>query len=242
VKQHVKDNNWRGIGIYNGNLYVSKGSGRNGDDGVFQVHNGTGDGLPLGTGNTITPLFSAPATDPVTGAPSPYTPFGFWFADPNTLCSPTRNTLTSTIRENFVPDPFARLEKWSLVDATWQLDYTLTNGLGLYQPENTPGYPVPTFTTGLRSMTGIVNPDGTVTIYAITSQYSTISGGEPDPNRLVGITDSLSVITLPANESFVTLQSSGLGQVFRGVALAPCRFEGVSIQGVLQNSAHGYCK
>ncbi|MGO9059433.1 MAG: hypothetical protein ACLQU2_18930, partial [Candidatus Binataceae bacterium] len=27
AKQHVKDNNWRGIGIYNGNLYVSKGSG-----------------------------------------------------------------------------------------------------------------------------------------------------------------------------------------------------------------------
>jgi len=58
----------------------------------------------------------------------------------------------------------------------------------------------------------------------------------------VGVTDSLSATTLPANESFVTLQSSGFGQVFRGVALASCGFEGMTIHGVLQNSAHGYCK
>jgi hypothetical protein len=31
----VKDSNFRGIGIFNGHLYVSKGSGGNGDDGVF---------------------------------------------------------------------------------------------------------------------------------------------------------------------------------------------------------------
>jgi len=243
VKQHVKDNNWRGIGIYNGNLYVSKGSGGNGDDGVFQVHNDTGDGLPIGTGNTITPLFSAPATDPVTGALSPYTPFGFWFANPNTLYVADEGYANFDISGNFIPDPFAGLEKWSLVGGTWQLDYTVTNGLSLYQADtSTTGYPVPTFTTGLRNMTGVVNPNGTVTIYAITSQYSTISGGEPDPDRLVGITDSLSATTLPAGETFVTLQSSGLGEVFRGVALAPCGFEGVKIHGVLQNSAHGYCK
>jgi hypothetical protein len=33
-KQHIKDNNWRGVEIFNGNLYVSKGSGGNGDDGI----------------------------------------------------------------------------------------------------------------------------------------------------------------------------------------------------------------
>jgi hypothetical protein len=91
-------------------------------------------------------------------------------------------------------------------------------------------------------MTGIVNPNGTVSIYAITAQYSTISGGEPDPDKLVGITDSLLATTLPAEESFVTLQSSSFGEVFRGVTLAPCGFEGVTIHGVLQNSANGYCK
>src|SRR5579864_2800739 len=56
TKQHVKDNNFRGIGVFNGNLYVSKGSGGNGDDGVFQVLNGSGNGLPTGTGNTIVQL------------------------------------------------------------------------------------------------------------------------------------------------------------------------------------------
>src|SRR5208337_3635599 len=67
-KQHVKDNNWRGIGIYNDissnpQLYVSKGSGGNGDDGVFQV----GTSLPgctaggTDTTNPIVPLFSAQA-------------------------------------------------------------------------------------------------------------------------------------------------------------------------------------
>jgi hypothetical protein len=97
-----------------------------------------------------------------------------------------------------------------------------------------PGYPVPTFTTGLRNLTGVVNPNETVTIYAITSQFSSISIGEPDPDRLVGITDSLAATTLPAGESFVTLQSSGAGEVFRGVAIAPCGFQGVAIKGVAE--------
>ena len=102
------------------------------------------------------------------------------------------------------------------------------------------GYPVPTFTTGLRNMTGRVNHDGTVTIYAITAQFSSISGGEPDPTRLVEITDRLSATTLPTIaadfrrgddddrdlENFMTLQWSRAGEVFRGVALAPCGFCG----------------
>lgn len=91
TKQHVKDNNWRGIGIFNdanGNpaLYVSKGSGGNGDDGVFQVVNGSGIGLPtLATTNTVKQLIGDQATNPVTGASSPLVPFAFFFANPTTL-------------------------------------------------------------------------------------------------------------------------------------------------------------
>ena len=70
-------------------------------------------------------------------------------------------------------------------------------------------------------MTGANNGDGTVTIYAITAQFSAVSGGESDPSSLVGITDSLAATTLPANEQFVTLQTSGVGEVFRGVAYVP---------------------
>jgi hypothetical protein len=229
AKKHVKDNNFRGIGIYNGNLYVSKGSGGNGDSGIFQVENGTGNGLPTGTGNTIVELLGEPATDPVTGNASPDVPFGFFFANPTTLYIADEGYPNTDANGNLIPDPRAGLQKWSLVDRTWQLDYILTDGLNLLQSINIPRYPVPTYTCGLRNMTGRVNWDGTVTIYAITAQYSTISGGEPDPTNLVVVTDRLSAKTLPKNDEdrfrgldhFVTLQNSGYGQVFRGVAFAP---------------------
>ncbi len=228
TKQHVKDNNWRGIGIYNDGssnpqLFVSKGSGGNGDDGVFQV----GASLPSCTdggtdaSNPIVPLFSTPATDPTTGNPSPYVPFGFWFANPTTLYVADEGYANLDASNNLIPDSLAGLQKWSLVGGTWQLLYTIQAGLNLYQPQTISGYPVSTYPTGLRNMTGSVNGDGTVTIYAITSQYSSISGGEPDPTSLVGITDSLAATTLPANEQFVTLQNSGTPEVYRGVAFIP---------------------
>ncbi len=52
------------------------------------------------------------------------------------------------------------------------------------------GLPWAPATDGLRNITGRVNPNGTVTIYAITS---TVSGGGDqgaDPNKLVAITDN----------------------------------------------------
>jgi hypothetical protein len=78
------------------------------------------------------------------------------------------------------------------------------------------GLPWAPATVGLRNITGRVNPDGTVTIYAITS---TVSGGGDqgaDPNKLVAITDNLAATTLPA-ESFRTVRSAGFGEVLRGV-------------------------
>ncbi|HXZ00980.1 MAG TPA: hypothetical protein VEI03_13340 [Stellaceae bacterium] len=251
AKQHIKDNNWRGIGIFNGNLYVSKGSGGNGDDGVFQVEDGTGNGVPTGgTTNTIVQLLGTQATNPITGASSPLTPFGFFFADANTLyvadegnstittTEPGGTVISSTTSDgtttytDLVSDPLAGLQKWSLIGGVWTLDYVLQDGLGLNQPVDVPGYGVPTYTTGLRNLTGRVNGEGTVTIYAITAQTSSISGGEPDPTRLVAITDRLAATSLPLPpeggfpddglETFVTLQASRSGEVFRGVAFAPC--------------------
>jgi len=68
--------------------------------------------------------------------------------------------------------------------AHWQLVYVLQDGLQINKPQKISGYPVPTFTTGLRNLTGRVNGDGTIMIYAITAQTSTISGGEPDPTKI----------------------------------------------------------
>jgi hypothetical protein len=266
AKQHIKDNNWRGIGIFtdaNGNqdLYVSKGSGGNGDDGLFQVLNGsfptatladvvnnaTGAGVPTGgTDNTIVQLLGNQATNPNTNGPSPLTPFGFFFANPTTLyvadegnstiTLPTSATQTET---NLVTDPLAGLQKWVLVPGSspyWQLVYVISDGLQINQPQNVRGYGAPTFTTGLRNLTGKINNDGTVTIYAITAQTSTVSGGEPDPTKLVAVTDVISATQLPVDDGsgsgswggsqqtldqFVTLQQSQSGEVFRGVALDP---------------------
>ncbi len=270
AKQHVKDNNWRGIGIFadangNQNLYVSKGSGGNGDDGLFQVLNGnfpgasindvvnneTGAGVPAGgTTNTIVQLLGNYATNPTTNAPSLLTPFGFFFENPTTLyvadegnstiTLPTSDSATET---SLTTDPVAGLQKWVLVPGSspyWQLVYVITDGLQINQPQNVKGYGVPTFTTGLRNLTGKVNSNGTVTIYAITAQTSTVSGGEPDPTKLVAVTDNIAATQLPVDDGkgsgnwgggnsggsqptldqFVILQQSRSGEVFRGVALA----------------------
>jgi hypothetical protein len=262
TKQHVKDNNWRGIGIFddaNGNptLYVSKGSGGNGDDGVFQVENGCvgGSGLPtLATTNCIKQLIGDQATNPATGASSPLVPFAFFFANPTTLYMADEGNASIPVLDangkavldangqpvvDYVSDPLAGLQKWVLVGGVWQLEYVLQDGLHLNEPQTVWGYPVPTRTTGLRNMTGKVNGDGTVTLYAITAQSSEISGGEPDPTKLVEITDVLAATHLPLDDSdndhvfrgfdghgdslerFVTLQVSRPGDVFRGVAFAP---------------------
>jgi hypothetical protein len=64
-----------------------------------------------------------------------------------------------------------------------------------------------------------VNSDGTMTIYAITALWRLISGGEPDPTKLV--TGHRFTYQPPLNEEFQTLAMSKSGEVFRGVAFFP---------------------
>ena len=223
--KHVKDNNWRGLGIFNGNLYVSKGSGGNGDDGVFQV----GTGLPTTAGQAFTAIYEVPATDPVTGDNAIYTPFGIWFADDHTSVRGRRRESASHRRPtgDFTPDPLAGIEKWSLVGGHWTLLYTIQDGLDLGVGKTIGTYPVQSYTFGVRNVTGVHNDDGTVTLYGITAQFSSISNGEPDPTKLVKVRDRVSA-TVPAVQHhldhFRTLQVSGYGEVFRGVAIAPDGF------------------
>jgi hypothetical protein len=70
-----------------------------------------------------------------------------------------------------------------------------------------------------------VNPDGTATIYAITSTISGSGDQGADPNKLVAIRDNLDATTLPANESFFTLRTAGYGEVLRGVSWTPGTFQ-----------------
>ena len=101
------------------------------------------------------------------------------------------------------------LQKWSLVDGTWQLDYTLAKGLQL-QPNT-----AHVGTSGLIGLTGRV-VDGRVELFATTSSLD-----ETGQTFVVGITDSLSANRLPADEAFQVLAASAPDTVIRGIAFAP---------------------
>ena len=127
----------------------------------------------------------------------------------------------------------AGLQKW-VYNATageWQLAYTLQNGLSLGTPYTVLGYPTGTnsvtglpwapATDGLRNITGKVNPNGSVTIWGVTS---TVSGGGDqgaDPNQLVSVTDRLGATVRPAFERFFTIVPPRYDQVVRGVSFTP---------------------
>ncbi len=78
-------------------------------------------------------------------------------------------------------------------------------------------------TSGLRNLTGKVNEDGTVTLYAITSTVSASGDQGADPNELVAIADTLSNTTAEqaADEQFSVIDRANYGEVLRGVSFAP---------------------
>ncbi len=83
------------------------------------------------------------------------------------------------------------------------------------------GLPWAPATDGLRNITGRVNPNGTVSIWAITS---TVSGGGDqgaDPNKLVEITDPVSASAPAAGETFRTVRTAISGEVLRGISFTP---------------------
>jgi hypothetical protein len=83
------------------------------------------------------------------------------------------------------------------------------------------GLPWSPATDGLRNITGRVNHDGTVTIWAITSTVSGSGDQGADPNKLVMITDKIGATTLPAGESFNTVRTAAFGEALRGVSFTP---------------------
>ncbi len=171
-----KDDNFRGITIFNNVLYFTKGSGGNGVNTVYFVDT-TGKACPNGVG-----LPSSSATLPTTpfsfdtttglptnmcvlagfptlsnknGTPVNY-PFGLWFANANTLyvADEGDGTATYDATTNTYTDAAAQtnagLEKWVFNSSTkqWVMAYVLTNGLNLGTPYTVPGYP-----TGINSAT-----------------------------------------------------------------------------------------
>ena len=217
-----KDDNFRGLTIFNNTVYVTKGSGGNGINTVYQV--GTAGTLPNASNSTLPVQMNILPGFPTTLAKNAgaIQPFGIWFANASTLYVADEGDGTAA---NAASDANAGLEKWILVNGTWKLAYVLQNGLNLGQPYAVPNYPsaLTPATDGLRNITGRVNSDGTVSLWAITSTVSASADQGADPNKLVMINDVLAN-TIPAaaaGEQFTTLRTANYGEVLRGISFTP---------------------
>jgi hypothetical protein len=258
-----KDDNFRGLTVFNGVVYFTKGSGSNGVNTVYFVDTtgkacpSGGVGVPVaGAKLPTSPLAYDASTVATSGLPGnvcvlagfPVTPnksattlaypFGLWFADANTLYVADEGDGYAggmDLYTHAAQQTTAGLQKWVYNAGTksWKLAYTLQNGLNLGASYTVQGYPsginsatnLPwsPATDGLRNLTGHVEQDGTVTIWAITSTVSGNGDQGADPNRLVAVRDVLrnTSATGAAQEHFVTLENAAYGEVLRGVSLAP---------------------
>jgi hypothetical protein len=241
-----KDNNFRGLTIFHNTMFVTKGSGGNGINTVYQVGN-TGE-LPAGTTAqlaalpiTILPGFPTSLASGVDqqGNPAPIAfPFGIWFADAHTLyvCDEGDGMrVNPPVNGNFATaaaQATAGVQKWIFDGGVWHMAYVLQDGLNIGIPYSVPNYPTALnpATDGCRNITGRVRGNGTVEIFAVTSTVSASGDQGADPNKLVRVRDLLNATKPPAGDGahdgdglghFVTIRAAQAGEVLRGVAFAP---------------------
>ena len=255
-----KDDNFRGLTVYDNVVYFTKGSGGNGVNTVYFLDT-TGTACPSGVGVPAPnaklptkPLSYDPSTVQANGLPSnmcilsgfPTTlksttsfPFGMWFANDDTLYVADEGNGDTTYSATTGTYPVAAaqttagLQKWIRSGNTWHLAYTLSAGLNLgtpYRIRNYPtgvnaatGLPWAPATDGLRNITGLVNRDGSVTVWALTSTVSGDGDQGADPNRLVAVTDNPKSTTA-GTEHFNTVRTAKSGEVLRGVSFTPNGF------------------
>ncbi len=174
-----KDDNFRGMTIFNNVLYFTKGSGSNGVNTVYFVDT-TGTACPNGTGLPstsatlpVTPLTYDESTLQTDGLPNnmcilkgfpavsnktvPATmfPFALWFADANTLYVADEGdgfAGDASLYTHAAAQTTAGLQKWVFNSSTgsWSLAYTLHSGLNLGTPYTVTGYP-----TGINAATNL---------------------------------------------------------------------------------------
>ena len=231
-----KDDNFRGLTDFDDTIYVTKGSGGNGLDAVYQVNPsggayvspGSSAGLPTSLnagGASINPLPGWPLTStganegcntaavPCNPVITVYHPFGIWFANATTLYVGDEGG-----SGNFAP---GGLEKWMYNSGAgqWELKYTIT-------ASTIPSYKVAGIgqlqAAGLRNISGIDNGDGTVTILGITSTSGqTLNDEGADPNQLVSVTDNVEATTPTPSESFTVIETAAYGDALRGITYVP---------------------
>jgi hypothetical protein len=175
-----KDDNFRGITIFNNVLYCSEGSGSDGVNTVYSLDT-TGGACPNGVGlpSTSASLPTSPLVYDLTtlfskGLPSNMCvlagfpsvpnkslatvtnfPFGIWFANSTTVYVADEGdgyVGGADLYTHAAAQTTAGLQKWifDFTTNTWKLAYTLENGLDLGTPYTVHGYP-----TGTNSVTGL---------------------------------------------------------------------------------------
>jgi hypothetical protein len=244
-----KDVNLRGLFVDpNGTMYVSKGSGSNGINTVYQFGAtgalANGATLPQNATMSIVPGFPSVSAATLTTSSSTVTPpawtlsqgvgypFGMWV--------PANNTNLMFVADEgdggtsaYAPNGSGGLWVYQLSGGTWTpiahltqginlgTVYTVTDTSGTY---GTAGAMYTTTPDGLRQISGQVNSDGSYTIYAVTSTIGNSLGASfdagADSNQLVTINLTVSGSTVTTN-GFALLQSAPYGQVLRGVAMVP---------------------
>ncbi len=165
-----KDDNYRGMTVFNNVLYYTKGSGSNGVNTVYFVDT-TGKACPSGIGVPVAgaavptqPLTYDPSAVQTSGLPSNMCilsgfpsapaksanpvayPFGLWFADANTLYVADEGdgyTGGADLYTHAAAQMTAGLQKWVYNAATksWKMAYVIKNGLGIGTPYTVAGYP-----------------------------------------------------------------------------------------------------
>jgi hypothetical protein len=168
-----KDDNFRGMTIFNNVLYYTKGSGGNGVNTVYFVDT-TGTACPKGVGVPapgaplpISPLSYVAANLQTSGLPNNMCilsgfptalakgtvvsyPFGIWFANADTLYVADEGDGSggATLYTHAAAQTTAGIQKWifNSTTHTWSLAYTLQTGLDLGIPYTVNNYPTGTNT------------------------------------------------------------------------------------------------
>jgi hypothetical protein len=165
-----KDDNFRGLTIFNDVVYFTKGSGSNGVNTVYFVDT-TGAACPKGIGVPavgatvpIAPLAFDPTKLQTIGLPNnmcilagfptalaknlttPEAPFGLWFANADTLYVADEGdhfASDTTLYTHAAAQTTAGIQKWIFNSSTrtWSLAYTLQTGLDLGVPYTVNRYP-----------------------------------------------------------------------------------------------------
>jgi hypothetical protein len=161
-----KDDNFRGLTVFNNVVYLTKGSGSNGVNTVYFIDT-TGTACPKGVGLPVTgaalPTTPYSAYNPATGLPSNMCilagfntvlaktttnvfPFGIWFADATTLYVADEGdgyTGGTDLYTHAAAQTTAGLQKWvfNATAKSWTLAYTIQTGLQLGTPYTVHDYP-----------------------------------------------------------------------------------------------------